>query len=621
METLPAELVKSLRSLGLEGRISTPEQAVALVRSGDRVFLGTASATPRVLTAALEERADLDDVHLFHFLTDGAIPVRNGLPRTRFYHRAFFVGSETREAIKQGKADYVPICLAQVPSLIENKRIPIDVAMIQVSMPEEHGYVSLGVSVDITRSVVQNARTVIAEVNPNMPITYGDTFIRLERLDRIVPVDAPVIEYIHSPADAVAERIARYVARIVEDGATLQVGLGRIPNEMLKYLTERRDLGIHSDVITDSIVDLIEKGVVTGKAKSMHRGRVVASYCMGTERLYRLIHRNPTFEFYPIDYVCNQSVIAGNRNFVSVTQAFAVDLTGQICADQYEGEFYSGVSTQPDFLRGAAQAPGGKPIICLPSTTEDERQSRIRPLLLEGEGVTIPRSDVHYVVTEYGSVYLFGKSIRDRALALIQISHPKFRSQLLEEAKRLGYVRPDQTLRSHLPYPAEEERIVVLKNGVQVLLRPSRASDVEALQDIFYHLTEEDVLTRFFASLRSLPVSQAEHLCNVDYETEMAFVAVVGGAERETVVGSSCYHVNPTTNLAEIAFMIRPEWQSLGLGSMLQQRMTEYAKSKGLRGFTAEILARNIKMRMLAQRAENVSMKVEDGVCEVTILF
>jgi GNAT superfamily N-acetyltransferase len=391
---------------------------------------------------------------------------------------------------------------------------------------------------------------------------------------------------------------------------------------MLKYLSGRKNLGIHSDLITDSLIPLVERGVVTGNKKSLHRGQIVTSYCLGTRTLYDLIDKNPLFSFHPIDYVSDFTRIAAHNRFVSVTQAFAVDLTGQICADQFEGEFYSGVSTQHEFLRGAAASEGGKPIICLTSMTEDMSKSRIRPLLLEGEGVTISRSDVHYVVTEYGSAYLFGKSIRERALALIEIAHPSVRPWLLEQAKQLGYVRNDQSLKSKVCYPVEEEREISLKNDKKVLIRPSKASDVRMLQELFYGMSKEDIYTRFFRRLESLGVSEAQFLCNVDYDNEVAFLAVTGEREHEEIVGSSCYFVNPSTNLAEVAYMISPKWQSTGLGSALQRRMREFAQARGLRGFTAEILMSNTKMVRLAKGVSSkVSVSSSDGVYEVTMLF
>jgi acyl-CoA hydrolase/RimJ/RimL family protein N-acetyltransferase len=610
-------------------KIATPEEALSCIKPGDRIFVGTGCATPRTLTAALENlERHLEDVQIYHFLVNGAIPFEDGSPKTKFYHRAFFVDSDMREVIKQGKGDYIPISIAQVPNLLKNGALTIDVALVQVTMPDQHGYVSLGISADITHAAVQNARVIIAELNPNMPRTHGDTFISMDQIEKAVIVDTPIIEFIHPHVDdSIAESIASYVARIIDNGSTLQIGLGRIPNEMLKFLSNRRDLGIHSDVITDSIVDLVEKEIITGQAKSIHTGQIVTSYCLGTRRLYDLIDNNPLFSFYPIEYVCNPTVISRNNKMVSVTQAFAVDLMGQVCSDQFEGELYSGVSTQPDFLRGAANSPDGKPIICLSSTTEDGKESRIRPLLHEGEGVSIPRSDVHYVVTECGTAYLFGKTISEKALALIEIAHPSFRLWLMEEAKRLGYLRSDQELKCKEDgtfecwYPQEEEREFELKNNIKIVVRPSKASDVRGLQDLFYKLPPEDVYTRFFRSLKSLPVSEAEHLCNVDYKQEMAFVVTTGEREKEKIIGSSFYVVDHSTNMADVGYMILHEWQGMGLGSILQERMIEYAKSKGLKGFTADILVENTAMLKLAKKCGKTTTKLSRGVYEVEMLF
>jgi len=606
-----------------QDKFVTATQAVSGIAPGNRVFVGTASATPLSLIRALELLdSPPPDVQLCYFLTQGAVRHENGVPKTRYRHRCFFVGSDIRAATAQGIVDYVPISLAQVPRLIENGRIPIDVALIQVSLPDEYGYVSLGVSVDVTSAAAQKAKKVIAEINPNMPCTLGDTFLRIDKIDHLVLVETPVIEYQHLPADEVAEKIARYIASIIDDGSTLQIGIGRIPHETLKYLIDKKDLGVHTDVITDSIIPLIEKGIITGAEKSMHRGKVIASYCFGTRRLYDFIDRNPMFSFHPIEYVSDIRLITRQKRMVSVTQAFAVDLTGQICADQFQGEFYGGVSTQPEFLRGAAYSAGGKPIICLPSTTDDGKTSRIRPLLQAGEGVTVARSDVHYVITEYGIAYLLGKSIRERTLSLIEIAHPEFRPWLLEEAKKLNYLPQAQMLKSSVAYPVGEERTVTLRNGTSILIRPARASDVVGLQDIFYDMSKEDVYTRFFRNMRSLSASEAQFMCNVNYDTSMAFLAVVGTRENEKIVGSSCYIVNQSANTAEVGYMIRSEWQCLGIGKILQERMKEYAKARGIRGFTGEILAVNSKMIKLAKSAcNNVSLKSEGDYFEFTILF
>jgi acyl-CoA hydrolase/RimJ/RimL family protein N-acetyltransferase len=604
-------------------RLMSATDAAALVEPGDHVFLGTACATPRALAHALEERyPSPPGVQLVHFLTNGAIPFRNDAPATKYLHKVFFVGSDTRDLLGQGKIDYIPISLSHVHSLIESRRIRIDKAFVQVAPPDEHGLCNLGVSVDLIPSVIRNGCTIIAEVNPNMPRTHGATTIPAADIDVFVPVDTPVIEYLHEPVDAVAEQIARYVARVIDDGSTLQIGLGRIPNEMLRYLTNRRDLGIHSDVITEAVVDLVEQGVVTGNQKTASPGKIVTSYCMGTRRLYDLVDGNPMFEFRPIDEVCDPATIAANSKMVSVTQAFAIDLTGQVCADQFGGEFYSGVSTQPDFMRGAAASEGGKAIVCLASTTEDGSESRIRSLLAAGEGVTIARSDVHFVVTEYGIAYLFGKSISERAMALIEIAHPDFRDELLAEAKRLCHVGEKRVLKSRSAYPIDAERTVRLKNGKSVLLRPTRSTDAQAMQALFYALRPEDVYTRFFTNLRSLTDSMAQHLSAVSYEDEMAFLAVTGSDERETVIGTAGYYVDPSNNTADVAYMIHPDWQGQGLGTALQDRIIEYARDRGLRGFTADVLPENKKMIKVFERSGcEVSYKLVDGSYEVLMLF
>jgi acyl-CoA hydrolase/RimJ/RimL family protein N-acetyltransferase len=605
----------------ISNKLLSAEAAVEVVKPGHRVFVGTASAAPFTLVEALERRKPTPpDVELFHFLTSGLEPLWVDR-KSAYRHRCFFVGSDVRGLVHNGQAEYVPIALTQIPHLTATGRIRTDVAFVQVSPPDAHGFVSLGISVDITMSILRYAKTIVAEVNPFMPRTLGDTFLHADRIDRFVCVERPLIEYVHQSADAVAERIARYVAEIIDDGATLHVDLGRIPNETLKHLHTRRDLGIHSNVITDPILDLIEEGVITGRHKTLHPGKVVTSFCIGSHRLYEFLHDNALFEFRPIEYVADPAVVARNYKMASLTQAFAVDLTGEVCADQFHGELYSGVSTQPDFHRGAATSREGKPIVCLTSTTDDGKESRIRPSLLAGEGVTLARPDVHYVVTEFGIAYLFGKSVRERALALIEIAHPNFRESLLDEAKRQSLVPTAHRLGGGRGYLVEEERVVPLKSGSKVMLRPARGSDVQSMQVMFHRMSSEDVYMRFFRSVSALSYEEAQRLCNVDFEKDVAFVAVVGSRENEEIVGTGAYFLNPSTNLAEVAYMVVPEWQNSGLGVALQQRLQEFAIDRGVRGFVAELLQTNTAMLNLAKRLGNVEIKTEDDMYHVILLF
>ena len=603
-------------------KLVSAERAVSPIRAGSRIYIGTGCAAPHSLLAALETMEPRPaDLEFVNFLTTSALPQVGGVSRTHYGHRAFFVGSEMRGLAASGQLDYVPISLEEVPRLLTSGRLPVDVALLQVSPPDARGFVSLGVSVDLAPAILSVARTAIAEVNPAMPRTHGESLVHLDRFDALVKVDAPVTEYVHPKIGEIAERVARYIASIIDDGSTLQIGLGRVPNEALRYLKDRRDLGIHSDVITDGVVDLVEAGVVTGRSKSRHRDRIVASYCLGTRRLYDFIDDNPRFEFLPIDQVCHPQEVSNQSRMVSITQAFAIDLTGQVCVDQFEGEFYGGVSTQVGFMRGAARSQDGKPIVCLSSTTDDGA-SRIKPLLEAGDGVGIARSDVHYVITEYGIAYLFGKSIRERALALIEVAHPRWREELLKAAKKLGYVRADQYLASQVAYSVDEERIVTLKNGAKVMVRPARASDAGGLQGLFHRLSDEDVYTRFFRRVRSLSHRELQTLCNVNHETDVAFLAVTGPRENEKIIGSACYFLNPTTNLAEVAFMIAPEFQGAGLGTALQARLQEYAMSRNVRGFVFEILPRNRSMLRLAAHARGtVTTSRDEDVVHVTALF
>jgi len=604
-------------------RLLSAEAAVQRIAPGNRVFVGSACATPRTLVRALEALTPPPaDVELLHFVTDGALPAgADGRVATRCRHRAIFIGSEMRAAMRQGAIEYVPLSAARLPELMRDGRLPVDVACVQVTPPDAHGFVSLGVSVDVAAAAVQCARLVVAEVNPAMPWTMGESTLPLERIHHLVEVEPAMIEYRHASTEqAVVERIARYIAGTIDDGATLQIGPGRIPNEALRYLEDRRDLGIHSDAVTDAIVPLLDKGIVNGRRKSLQRGRIVASYAFGTRRLFEIVDRNPLFAFQPIETVCDPYTIAAQHRMVSVTQVFAVDLTGQACADQFAGEFYGGLAAQTEFLRGAARAPGGKPIVCLASTTDDGEVSRIRPQLLAGEGATVARTDVHYVITEYGIGYLFGKSVRERAMVLIELAHPKFRAWLLDEARRLGLLDAGQTLASRRAYALEDERRVRLKNGVEVLLRPARASDGGGIRALFFKLPEGDVYTRFFRRVRSLSGQDIQRLCNYDHVNEVGFVAVSGTREHEVIVGQACYFLDPSTNTAEIAFVVAPDWQGTGLGSALQRRLVEHARTRGLRALVGEILPQNKRMIELARRAtERYEIAREDDTVRVTM--
>jgi acyl-CoA hydrolase/RimJ/RimL family protein N-acetyltransferase len=584
----------------------TAADAVALIEPGDRVFVGSACAVPRTLLAALEARRPLvPGVRLVHFLADGT--------GSAYPQEVFFVGSELRGRVAAGIVDYVPLSSADLPALIAGGQHRVDVALIQVAPPDEDGQCSLGVSVDVTHAAALAARVVLAEVNPAMPRTGPSSTIPAGRIAAFVPVDARVIEYVHEPVGEAAARISAYVARLVPDGATLHIGLGRVPNEMLQHLRGRRDLRVHSDVVTDGLVDLLDAGVVRSEP-----GSVVASMAVGTRRLFDRLS-DPIVDFRPIEKICGLTALTTVERMVSVTQAFAVDLTGQVCADTDDGELYGGVAAQPVMHYAASRSPGGRAIVCL-STEFPDGSSRIRPVLSPEEAVTIPRADVHYVTTEYGTAYLFGRSLRDRAVALIEVAHPSHREALLAAAVARGLVPEGQTLRSRGPYPGSEERTVVLRDGSVVLLRPARTGDALALQELFYRMPPEDVYTRFFRHLTTLPLSTAEHLTSVSFEDEVTFLAVVGDWGSEQVVGTASYFLDRVSGTADVAYMVDPAYKGLGLGTALQERLISYARSAGVRAFTADVLAENKAMLALF-RSSGLEMETHttQGVTEVVL--
>jgi acyl-CoA hydrolase len=409
------------------------EEAVRHIRSGMRVYIQPGCAEPEALVAAMLDRAPMvHDVELVHLLTLGNADYVKPEMAGHFRHNAFFIGGNVREAINDGRADYTPVMLSEIETLFESGAMPLDVALIQVSPPDAHGFCSFGVGVDITLTAAKYANLVIAQVNSEMPRTYGDSFIHVHDLDVIVEANQPLCELPAPEISPLHRAIARNVADLIDDGATLQLGIGGIPDAVLPFLMDRRDLGIHSELVSDNVIPLIEAGVITGNRKSYKPRKVIVGFVLGTKRLFEFVDNNPIFEFHPSSYTNDPWLVARNDNMVAVNSCLQVDLTGQICSDSIGTQFYSGIGGQVDFIRGTARAKNGKPIIALQSTAKNETISRIVPMLSPGAGVVTSRGAVRYIVTEYGTAYLHGKSIRQRAEALINIAHPKFRDELYE---------------------------------------------------------------------------------------------------------------------------------------------------------------------------------------------
>ncbi len=413
----------------------TAEEAVSQVGSSSRVLVGSGAAVPVGLLRAFCERARrLRDVEVCQILTLGDSPYLDPSLEGHVRHNAFFIGANARAAVQAGRADFTPVFLSEIPALLRGP-LHVDVALVQVSPPDRHGDCSLGVSVDVVRAAVDTARVVIAEVNPRMPRTHGDAFVNVSRLAELVEVDHPIPELAPEPMGDVERAIGRNVASLVRDGDTLQTGIGAIPNAVLAALSDHRDLGVHTEMFSDGVVDLVERGVITNARKSIHRGKLVTSFVMGTKRLYDFVDDNAMIEMHPSDYVNDPFVIARHRGMVAINSALSVDLTGQVCADSIGSKFYSGVGGQVDFIRGASRAPEGRAILALPSTAKNGTISRITVELAAGSGVTTTRNDVQYVVTEHGYASLHGLTVRQRVRALVGIAHPRFRDALFAGAR------------------------------------------------------------------------------------------------------------------------------------------------------------------------------------------
>lgn len=604
-------------------KLKTPDKALEALQPGHRVFIGSACGTPQKLVQALADRP-IEDVEIVHLLTLGVAPYAQEAMAARYRANAFFISANVRPAVWEGRADYTPIFLSEIPALFKSGRLPLDVALIHVTPPDEHGFCSFGVSVDITKPAAEAARIVIAEVNPQMPRTLGDSFIHVDEIDALVENDAPLYEFITPGESEVARRIARNVADLIENGSTIQVGYGGIPNALLNYLKEKKDLGVHTEVFSDSTIDLIESGVITNRHKTLHPGKIVASFAMGSARLFRYIDNNPAFEFHPVDYTNDPYIIAQNDRMVSINSALEVDLTGQVCADSIGYQFFSGIGGQVDFVRGAARSREGKAIIVLRSTRDDDKFSRIVPVLTEGAGIVTSRGDVHYVVTEWGIAYLHGRSIRERALALISVAHPKFRSELLRMAKERHYVyqdQPEETLVT-ARYPEEFEARAALTDGTGFLIRPIRPTDEPLMRELFYSFSKDTVFYRFFSYLRSMPHDKLTKFVNVDYETEMALVAVIGAAGEDRIIGSTRYYVDRATGLAEFAIEVQDGFQNKGVGTALFQHLIRVARARGVKGFVGYVLDSNTRAyRLMTKSGFPIETKWDDGVYTLTMRF
>ena len=605
-------------------KVATPCQALLHISRGSRIFIASNCGVPEALTTALATACeDIVDCEIVHLLTQGDAPTVDLKLKDRFRHNAFFIGANVREAVNKGQADYTPIFLSEVPELFRSGRMPLDVALIMVSPPDDHGFCSLAIAVDVGKAALESAKYVVAQINPRMPRTHGDTFVHVDRLSAVYEQEAPIAEYPPGQSDPVTSAIGKLVATQIPDGATLQTGIGKIPDAVLAALGDKKDLGIYTEMFSDGVIDLVQSGVVTGRKKNIHPGKIVSSFCMGTQRLYDFVHDNPIFEFHPTEYINDPFRIAQHDNMISVNSAIEVDLTGQVCADSLGSQFFSGFGGQVDFVRGASRSKGGKAFICLPSTARGGKISRIVSFLQLGAGVTTSRGDVRYIVTEYGIADLFGKSVRERSLALIQIAHPDFRAELFAQAKKRGLVEADQPApREHSVEIEDLQFYYGLDDGREVRIRTARLTDERALQEMWYDLSKDTLLRRYVQQRTSLPRHRVREILDFDGHFDLSLVATIQEQNRERIIALGRFNTDQSTGYAELGILIHDDFQSKGLGSFLLSILGRQARANGLRGFSGAVPLGNYEALELFQSfGLPVDTHTVDGVTQMRLSF
>jgi acyl-CoA hydrolase/GNAT superfamily N-acetyltransferase len=610
-------------------KFASEEEIFSHIHRGNHVFVASGCGEPQYLIQAMIRYVDSNpkaffDAEIIHIYSLGIAPYTDIKYEANFRHNSFFIGNNTRDSINKGMADYTPISLSHVPSLLYSGVVHIDVALIQTSLPDDHGYLNLGVSVDTVKAAIEKASIVIAQANANMPRIHGDGFIDIDAVDFIIRHDEPLLEVTGATTSEAIQRIGNYVARLIQDGDTIQVGYGSLPNAIMANLYNKKNLGVHTELLSDGLVELMKAGVINNSRKTIDRGKTTASFSMAKKVTYDFLDDNPSVVFRTIDYTNDPLVISQLDNMVAINSALEIDLTGQATSESIGSIFYSGIGGHQDFMRGALLSKNGKTILAMKATSTGDTISRIVPALKEQAGVTLNRGDVRYVVTEYGIAYLHGKNIRERAMELISIAHPKFRAVLIEEAKKRGLIFKDQAF---IPgkrgeYPEDMETYRTTKTGLQIFIRPVKISDEPLLKDFFYSLSDVSMHRRFLSYRKDMSHERLQDFVVIDYTIEVLLIVNMVDEDNQQIVAVGQYGIDDHSHTAEVAFAVRDDKQDRGIGFTLLQYLTYLARRQGLLGFTAEVLADNKPMLHVFEKGGfDMKKKNEGGVYDLMLKF
>jgi acyl-CoA hydrolase/GNAT superfamily N-acetyltransferase len=574
--------------------------AIRLIRSGQRVFIGSACGEPQELVRGLAEHANLfTGLEIVRMMSQESAPLIEIVNKTvdsGFSIRHIYLGAASSPHFKDNLRFVTPMNISDVPSLFKSRKLPINVALIQVSPPDDFGWMSLGVSVDVTMSAAYSADLVIAQVNPRMPRVMGQSFVHVNDVDIIVEHEEELIAIQKAEVSDVSTMIGRQISRLISDGSTIQVGLDAASQATVQALSQKNDLGFHSQYLTRDIMKLYALGVINNHKKGINEGKLVASAALGDADLYEFLHDNPAIEFHPSDYVNNPYIISRHNRMVSMNVAKVIDLTGQVAVEAMAQTHFAGVSGIMDFVQGARRSPGGKSILMLPSTTPDGKKSNIIPGM-ENEPVMVPRGSVHYVATEYGVVNLFGKNIQERVMAMISVAHPDFRDELFHGAREAGMISSERTLgeTARAVYPVSLEDIIEV-HGQTITIRPAKSVDERRIREHYYNLEKEDVFKRFFHAKKSFTTSDVEAIAQIDYIKDLTLIGVVGESGFDRVVAVGEYLLIIESNMAEVAFTVAKDYQGMGLGKLFLLKLAIAAREHGISGLVAYTAPHNRAM-------------------------